>query len=251
MASIDNAKTILIIGATSGIGRALAEALAALPSKPVVIAAGRRVDRLAELKVKGLETVQMDVIAPLDELKQNVEGIIAKYPELDAVIISSGVQYQHFFTKGVNLAEIHKEIAVNYLAVVNLITFFLPHFLKLSETSRPSWLIPISSGLALKPGTTVPNYSASKAAVHSLTNCLRAQLKDTSVNVLEIIPPLVESELHDEQGTTPALSKFWMPLDVYTTEAVKGLRAGTSHISAGKAAETWELFKPFDGPLGA
>ncbi|KAJ6574824.1 hypothetical protein B0H19DRAFT_1125922 [Mycena capillaripes] len=241
--SIDNAKCVLVIGATSGIGRALALAIAELPSRPTVIAAGRRQDRLKELEEKNLETVQMDVAADQETLKKTVDSLITKYPNLDAIILSSGIQYQHDFTKGVDLNQIIKEINVNYIAVVSLISMFLPHFLKLSAEDRPSFVIPVTSGLAFKPGPGVPNYCASKAALHSLTTSLRKQLEATKVNVVEIVPPLVESELHDEQGTTPALSKFWMPLDQYTKETVDGLRKGQTHVASGKADEVVKHFE--------
>jgi hypothetical protein len=80
--SIDNAKCVLVIGATSGIGRALALAISELPSRPTVIAAGRRQDRLKELQEKNLETVQLDVAADLKTLKKTVDSLIAKYPNV-------------------------------------------------------------------------------------------------------------------------------------------------------------------------
>jgi len=241
--SIDNAKCVLVIGATSGIGRALALAISELPSHPTVIAAGRRQDRLKELQEKNLETVQLDVAADLETLKKTVDSLIAKYPNLDAVIFASGIQYNFDFNKDVDLNQIIKEINVNYLAVVSLISMFTPHFLKLSAEGRPSFIIPITSGLAFKPSQFVLNYSASKAALRSFTTSLRAQLKATKVHVVEIIPPLVESELHDEQGTTETLSKFWMPLDQYTKETVAGLRRGDIHVASGKADEVFKIFE--------
>ncbi|KAJ7225814.1 hypothetical protein GGX14DRAFT_641191 [Mycena pura] len=248
--SIDNAKCILVIGATSGIGRALALALAELPSRPTVIAAGRRQDRLKELQEKMLETVRLDVAADLDVLKENIDSIIAKYPNLDAIILSAGIQYQLDFTSAaVDLNQVYREINVNYLAVVSLISMFLPHFLKLSAEGRSSWIIPISSGLGLTPSSLMPNYSASKAALRSFTTSLRKQMEVTNVNVLEIIPPLVESELHDEQGTTERLSKFWMPLDEYTEKTMQGLRKGDIHIAAGRAEETLKRFQALEKPV--
>ncbi|KAJ6509253.1 hypothetical protein C8R47DRAFT_1097952 [Mycena vitilis] len=241
--SVDNAKCILVIGATSGIGRALALALSELPSRPTVIAAGRRQDRLKELQEKKLETVQLDVAADSETLKKNVNSLIAKYPNLDAVILASGIQYHHDFTKDVDLNQITKEINVNYIAVVSLISMFVPHFLKLSTEGRPSFIVPITSGLAFMPSPSVPNYSASKAALRSFTTSLRNHLEATKVNVVEIIPPLVESELHDEQGTTEQLSKFWMPLDQYTKETIDGLRRGDSHIASGRADEVLKQFQ--------
>ncbi|KAJ7176062.1 NAD-P-binding protein [Mycena crocata] len=243
--SIDSAKCILVVGATSGIGRALALALAELPNRPTVIAAGRRQDRLKELEDKGLQPWQMDVSADSSTLKQDVDGLVAKYPNLDAVILSAGIQYQLDFTKDVDLArkEITKEINVNYLAVVSLISMFVPHFLKLSAEGRPSFIIPITSGLALIPMPSLPNYCASKAAVHSFSIALRAQLAATKINVVEILPPLVESELHDDQGTTSMLSKAWMPLDEYTKHTVEGLRRGDVNVACGLSGKTLKRFE--------
>ncbi|KAJ7169600.1 hypothetical protein C8R46DRAFT_993902 [Mycena filopes] len=242
MATINQAKCVLVIGATSGIGRALALALSELPSRPTVIAAGRRQNRLKELEDKKLETIQLDVSADVATLKTAVDSLVAKYPNLDAVIFASGIQYNYDFTKEVDLNKITKEINVNYLAVVSLITMFLPHFLKLSAEGRPSFVIPITSGLGLLPAPLLANYSASKAALRSFSTSLRMQLEATKVNVVEIVPPLVESELHDEQGTSEMLSKFWMPLDEYTRKTIAGLQRGDIHVAAGTAEVVLKRF---------
>ncbi|KAK7064462.1 hypothetical protein R3P38DRAFT_2824690 [Favolaschia claudopus] len=251
--SIDNAKCILVIGATSGIGRALAIALSELPSHPSVIAAGRRQDRLKELEDKKLETVQLDVTADTQTLKATVDSLIAKYPNVraqqlydDALAFISGIQYQHYFNQSVDLNQINREIQVNYLSVVSVISMFMPHLLELSNKGLPSFIAPVTSGLAFLPAAPVINYCASKAALRSFTTSLRMQLADTKISVIEIIPPLVESELHDEQGTTAHLSKFWMPLDEYTKITVDGLRKGDSHVAAGTADNVLKMFEQAD-----
>ena len=81
-AGLGNRKCILVTGATSGIGRALALALAELPSKPTVIAAGRRQTRLDELKAKGLQTALLDLSNDQETLTKDLEGIIQTYPEV-------------------------------------------------------------------------------------------------------------------------------------------------------------------------
>lgn len=80
--SIDNAKCVLVIGATSGLGRALALAISELPGRPTVIAAGRRQDRLKELEAKKLETLQIDVAADPATLETTVDSLVAKYPDV-------------------------------------------------------------------------------------------------------------------------------------------------------------------------
>lgn len=54
---------------------------------------------------------------------------------------------------------------------------------------RPSFIIPVTSGLGIVPAPWVANYSASKAALHSFCLSLRMQLRGTNVHILEIIPP--------------------------------------------------------------
>lgn len=68
------------------------------------------------------------------------------------------------------------------------------------------------------------SYCASKAALHSLAMSMRFKLQPHGVKVIEIVPPLVESQLHDKQGTNERLSKFWMPLSNFTAATMDGLQ---------------------------
>jgi len=251
MPSISDCKCVLVIGATSGIGRALALAIHGLPSKPVVIVSGRRQDRLDELASKSdrLKAWRLDVNAGRDELKASVQEVVAKYPDLDAVMFSSGIQHLFDFKKpdAIDLDKLELELNTNYISIVRIITAFMPHFLKLSAEGRPSFIITITSGLAIIPGPWCPDYCATKAALHSFSLSLSAQLKETNVHVMEIFPPLVESELHDHQGTTPKLSKFWMSLSDFTKEAMAGLVRGDTQIPVGMSVEQWKTFE--DGKL--
>ncbi|EDR15067.1 uncharacterized protein LACBIDRAFT_291564 [Laccaria bicolor S238N-H82] len=243
MTSIKDSKCVLVTGATSGIGRALAQSIARLPGKPCVIAAGRRQERLDELAKEGLETVQLDVEASHDALKKFVEEIVLKYPNLDSIILCAGVQHEFDFKGEVDLSKVVSEININYTSVVALISLFLPHFLNLGAQGRKCSIIPVTSGLAIVPAPWVLNYSASKAALHSFSVSLRAQLKNTNVHVMEIIPPLVESELHDAYGTTEKLSRFWMPLEEYTTKTMEGLENGDINIYTGNIPGIFEKFE--------
>ena len=86
MPSIDDSKCILVTGGTAGIGRALALALAKLPSKPRVIVVGRRKSRLEELAKCGLETVEFDINTDSGNLKKFADSIVQKYPEVSRLI---------------------------------------------------------------------------------------------------------------------------------------------------------------------
>ncbi|KAI0778527.1 NAD-P-binding protein [Trametes elegans] len=247
MPGIKDAKTVLVIGATSGIGRALALAIHDLESKPTVIVAGRRQERLDEIAKHGdrINATRVDINAGDDDLKAFVQRTVSRYPDLDAVIFSSGIQHIFDLTKPetIDFTKFQNETTTNYISIFKLIVLFLPHLLKLSDAGRPSFIIPITSGLSIVPYANVPNYSATKAALHSLDYSLRAQLVKTKVQVIEILPPLVESELHDHQGTTPALAKFWMPLDEFTKQTVAGLIRGDPQVAVGTAGQQLEQYE--------
>jgi len=250
MPSITDVKCILVIGSTAGIGRALALNILALPTKPTVIVAGRRQERLdeivkAENKDGRLCSVRFDVNADRATLKKSVDEVVKQYPELDAVMFASGVQQEFDFTKpeSVDLDKIAEELNTNYTSIVNMTTFFLPHFIQLSSSGRPSFIYAITSSLSIVSGPWVPCYCASKAALRSFCQSINVALKDKNVHVVEILPPLVESELHDHQGKRDALSKSWMPLDEFTEKTMAGLQSGAAEIPIGQAETYHKQFE--------
>ncbi|KAF8078420.1 hypothetical protein FPV67DRAFT_1465214 [Lyophyllum atratum] len=243
MPSINDSKCVLITGATAGIGRALALAISDLPTCPEVIAAGRRQDRLDELTKSSLSTVQVDLDTDKDSLAKFANDILDKHPNLDTIILCAGVQHEFDFKKQVDLDKLTSEINVNYISIVSIISLFMPHFLKLAAQNRPCFIVPVTSALGIVPAPHVPNYSASKAALRSFSTSLQVQLRKTNIHVLEVIPPLVESELHDAYGTTEKLSKFWMPLDEYTKIILEGLKNGDPYITAGTASDVFTNFE--------
>ncbi|KAK0212063.1 hypothetical protein DFS33DRAFT_99 [Desarmillaria ectypa] len=242
---ISSRKSVLITGATSGIGHALALAIAELPSKPQVIAAGRRQSRLDELAERGLESVSLDLRNDRDVLKKDLNSVVEKYPELDTIILCAGIQHEFYFTntEELNIDNLYEEIHVNYTSVVLSIIYLLPHLQKLAAHGRNCSIIIVTSGLSMVPAAWVPNYSATKAALHSFSMSLRAQMNGTNINVVEVIPPLVESELHDAYGTTEMLSKFWMPLNEFIGQLMPQLVNGTAEVPIGMSETIFEKFE--------
>jgi len=84
MTSIEESKCVLITGATSGIGRALALDIAKLPNQPVVIGTGRRKERLEEIGKAGIHPVELGITSDFEALKENVDEIVKKYPDVSA-----------------------------------------------------------------------------------------------------------------------------------------------------------------------
>ncbi|KAG2368232.1 hypothetical protein BDR07DRAFT_1325385 [Suillus spraguei] len=256
MPSISDSKCVLVVGSTAGIGRALALAILNLPSQPTVIVCGRRKERLDELIASHndtgrLKSVALDVLSERNALKSSIEDIVNTYPDLDTVLFSSGIQRAFDFTKPetIDLESLDCELATNYTSIVRMITFFLPHLIKLGEQGRPTFLYTVSSALSIFPSAGIANYCATKSAIHSLSISLAIQLKEKNVHVVEIIPPLVESELHDFEGTTQRLSNFWLPLEEYTKVTMEGLVRGDPYVLAGMAINQHKQFE--EGKLEA
>ncbi|EJD35883.1 NAD(P)-binding protein [Auricularia subglabra TFB-10046 SS5] len=216
-------KYICVVGATSGIGKALAAALVGIPSQPTVIAVGRRDERLKDLEAKSGGKIKGLVadVGGTKKAEEFVTKLIKEYPQVDAIIINAGIQRaQNWFEPAsVDLQALDQEWEQNYVAVLHLSKHILTHFKKQNKGA----LVTVTSGLAAVPKADTANYCASKAAVRSLSLSLREAWHDTPISIREISPPLVESELHDHQGMTSALSRYWVPLNEYIPNTIKQL----------------------------
>ncbi|KAE9363277.1 putative NADP(+)-dependent dehydrogenase [Stipitochalara longipes BDJ] len=236
-------KKILIIGATSGIGLALTEKI--LSNESHVIAVGRRKDRLESLSQKHgeekLSAVQFD-ITDLGGIPSFIQSILTSHPDLDCVLFSSGIQRPLDFSspETIDLDLISTELTTNYTSYIHLLKYFLPHFLSSASPSAKS-LIFISSALGLVPVPKVAGYCASKAALHHLILCIREQVREKGVKVVEIVPPAVKTELHDYEGKGGA--GVGMDLDGFIEEAWKGLEEGKDDIAVGMALKAYEVFE--------
>jgi len=206
--------TILITGGGTGIGRALAEAFHALGNK--VIIAGRREPPLKETAAAnpGIEWITLDV--------QNAPSVTAfaqeaiwRFPTLNAVIHNAGIMQPEdlLHTTG-DATAAEAIINTNLTAPLRLTAALLPHFLKQPHAT----IITVSSGLAFVPLALTPTYNATKAAIHSWTQSLRLQLRETKVEVLEIIPPYVQTEL---MGPGQAADPRAMPLADFIAETMR------------------------------
>lgn len=203
--------TILITGGASGIGRALAEAFHALGNK--VIIAGRRQALLDEATAAnpGMASRKLDV-ENVDDIKKFAEAIKRDYPALNAVIHSAGIMLtENLQTDSVTAAE--HTVSINLLGPIRLNAALLPLLLMQHRAS----IMTVSSGLAFVPLALNPSYCATKAAIHSYTQSLRYQLKDTAVQVLELTPPYVQTSL---TGVRQANDPYAMPLEDFIEEVM-------------------------------
>ncbi|MGI4856430.1 MAG: SDR family oxidoreductase [Janthinobacterium lividum] len=206
-----NGNTILITGGASGIGRALAEAFHALGNEVVI--AGRRRDALERTAAAnpGMKTAVLDIedAAAITRFARQLES---DFPALNVVIHNAGIMRPESLRDGA-LATAEATIATNLLGPIRLNAALLPRL----EAQPQGAILTVSSGLAFLPLTLTPTYCATKAAIHSYTQSLRYQLRDTRLQVLEIVPPYVQTEL---MGPGQASDPDAMPLQDFITEVM-------------------------------
>jgi uncharacterized oxidoreductase len=205
--------TILITGGGSGIGRGLAEAFHA-KGNSVIIAGRRKVVLQDVAKVNpGIAIAELD-IADAGDITKFAARLMKDHPKLNTVIHNAGIMQSEAMPKAPdNLATVEATVATNILGPMRLTAALLPQLLN----QKHATLMTVSSGLAFVPLAFTPTYSASKAAMHSWSDAIRQQLKGTSVQVIELAPPYVQTEL---MGKQQASDPNAMPLKDFIAEVM-------------------------------
>jgi uncharacterized oxidoreductase len=186
-------RTILITGGSAGIG--LAFALKFLELGNEVIVTGRRQAVLDAVKAKhpGLHTIQSDIADPA-QIAALAARVKAEFPKIDVLMNNAGVSSaMNLKTPASDLAALTSEVDINLGGVVRMTSAMIDIL-----TANKGTIINVSSGLAFVPLPSNAIYSATKAAVHSYTQSLRFQLEDSGVEVIELMPPAVRTELTEE-----------------------------------------------------
>lgn len=217
--------TILITGGATGIGFGLAERFLALGNE--VIICGRREDVLLGVKDKypQIHTRAADV-ADEEERVRLFEWTTENFPELNVLVNNAGIQRRVKLRESEDWQDTRSEIAVNFSAPVHLTRLFIPHFMKQPRSA----ILNVTSGLSFTPLPNVPVYCATKAALHSFTISLRYQLAETPVEVIEIIPPAVDTDLGGV-----GLHTFGVNRDDFADAVFEGLKNGEPEIAYGTA----------------
>jgi uncharacterized oxidoreductase len=226
-----NNKTVLITGGGSGIGLEIAKLLNA---NNKVIITGRNADKLqkAAAGLSNITTIASD-ITNADAVKKLIATINADFGGLDILINNAGNAYAYKLDANANAAEkAADEFNTNFFAVLNLTEQLLPTLTASPEAA----VVNVTSIVALTPGINLPTYSASKAALHSYTQTLRSALKDTSVKVFELMPPLVNTDFSKEIGGENGIPPIQVAQDL-----INAFEKNEYEIHVGATADIYAL----------
>jgi uncharacterized oxidoreductase len=222
-------KTVLITGGTSGIGLELAKQL--LQRGNVVVVTGRDPEKLESTKraLPSVHTFQSDVSDP-DAIASLYDSVIAQFPALDVLINNAGIMRNLDLNQNHDLRDVTRENEINLSGPIRMVQKFLPHL----KTRKEAAIINVSSGLAFVPLALSPVYCATKAAIHSFSQSMRAQLKDTNVTMIELAPPGVETPLFRGEFSEEELNGIkGMDVKVLATRAIAGIENGKLEICPG------------------
>ena len=222
-------RTILITGGSAGIG--LAFALKFVELRNQVIVTGRRQAVLDQVKAKypKLHTIQSDV-ANAAQIAGLAARMKADFPKLDVLMNNAGIMLQkNLRAPAADLAGLMTEVNVNVGGLIGMASAFIDIL-----TRNKGTLINVSSALAFVPLPSAPIYSATKAAVHSYTQSLRFQLEGTGVEVIEVMPPAVKTDL---TADLPEGSLKLITTDDLVKQSFAALKAGVQEIRPGQAKQ--------------
>jgi uncharacterized oxidoreductase len=222
-------RTILITGGSAGIGLAFALKFLELGNR--VIVTGRRQAVLDDVKAKhpALHTVQSDVADPA-QISTLAQTIKRDFPELDVLVNNAGIsRYKNLSVPASDLSDLMTEVNVNVGGVIRMTSAFID-LLKVNKGT----LINVSSALAYVPLPCLPIYCATKAAIHSYTQSLRFQLEDTGVEVIELMPPAVRTEM---TADLPDEGLTLITTDKLVALSIASLKRGAIEVRPGQSAQ--------------
>jgi uncharacterized oxidoreductase len=222
-----NGNTILITGGSAGIGLALAKKFVELGN--AVIVTGRHADRLQAVKqeVPALHVIRCDA-ANLQDVKALAATIDQEHPQLNVLINNAGVmRFENLSQAAPDLEQLTVELDINLAGPIRTVSLLVDRLKRNKGT-----IINVSSGLAFVPLPAAAIYCATKAALHSYTISLRYQLSSHGVEVVELLPPAVKTNLApipEGEGVKVITT------DELVAATIKGLKAGEQEIRPGQA----------------
>lgn len=217
--------TIFITGGGSGIGRGLAEALHRLGNR--VIISGRRKGHLeATTKANpGMQSVELNVEDPAS-IASVSRRLVADYPKLNVLINNAGIMQVDDAAGVIDDDLLTSTVTTNLLGPIRLTSALIEHLKKQEKAA----VIYNTSVLGYVPLALTAVYSSTKAALHTYALSQRYKLRGTSVSVLEIVPPWVQTDLMNSNAEPRA-----MPLKEFIDETIKVLGTDAEEILVERA----------------
>ncbi len=215
---------ILITGGSEGIGRALAERF--LAEGATVLVTGRNADKLKDAAHTFPKLLTF--VSDISNSKERIalaEHVGSVLPGLNIIVNNAGIQRRvSLAADTAPWAERQIEIDTLLSGPIHLNALLIPSMLK---HGGPGLIVNVTSGGAFVPQVFAPIYSACKAALHSYTVTLRHALQETSVGVVELIPPAVRTAL------AGAGTSHGVPLKDFSDQVFAALKAGAESIGFG------------------
>jgi len=211
---------ILITGGATGIGFALAERF--VHENNSVIICGRRESALSEAAAK-LPSVITRVcdLSAAEERKKLFDWVASDHSDMNVLVNNAGVQHWTSVTDESFYEKAKKEIAINVEAPVHLVELF-------QKLRSLDTIINVTSGLSFAPLAKVPVYCATKAFLHSFTLSLRHLLKQKNIEVIELIPPALNTDLGGK-----GIHDFAPPVSGFIASVFEQLKDGKTEIVYG------------------
>jgi len=176
-----------------------------------------------------LHAIRSDVADPA-QVAALAESIKRDFPELDVLVNNAGIsRYKNLSVPASDLADLMTEVNVNVGGVIRMTSAFID----LLKGNRGT-LINVSSALAYVPLPCLPIYCATKAAIHSYTQSLRFQLEDTGMEVIELMPPAVRTEM---TADLPDEGLSLITTDKLVTLSIASLKRGALEVRPGQSAQ--------------
>ncbi len=222
--------TILITGGATGIGLALAQHF--LSENCEVIICGRRELPLQLAKEKNPKLhIRVTDITDAEERKSLSGWVTNNFPKLNILINNAGIQREFRFQTSTLADDFEREneIETNLTAPIHLTFLLLPHLLERDNAA----VVNISSGLGLVPVAVMPVYCATKAAIQSFSTSLRYQLKNTSVKVFDVAPPLVKTDLDNGAREKRGQKQKGISPEQVAKETLQGIAKDNYKINVG------------------
>ncbi|SEB10551.1 SDR family oxidoreductase [Pedobacter hartonius] len=214
--------TVLITGGSAGIGLALAETF--LNEGNEVIICGRTWATLDEVQ-KRLPRINI-IVADVSSLAGRevlADEIASRFPKLNVLVNNAGIYSISDFKEPGYISILEAEIATNLVAPIALIH----QLLGILEKQSDATIINVTAGYVFIPSAQASGYSATKSGLRVITQGLRFKLRNSSVRVVEVIPPVVDTQMNRDKKIsmmTPAL---------FAQKVFKGLVDGQDEIAIG------------------